>query len=363
MLTRLSITGVRNLVGPTFELGSAGNLFFGDNGSGKTSILEAVHLLSVGRSFRAQSARSVISFNEDRCVVSAKLRLEKRETALGIERGRDGSAKARVNGGAAESLSELAALLPLVLMDADSLGLITGLPEARRRFPDQCVFHVEQSFLPQWRRYQRALKQRNAGLRHGTLGAYDPWLDEVVAAGELITAARERSLALVSERFSEFAGRLSEDVAGVSIRLRCGWDKSLGLREALEKSLLSDQTQGFTHVGPHRADLRVSCEGKPASEVMSRGQLKLTVAALKLAQGRLLADLGRVRPVYLVDDLAAELDARHLSRVCAALQDSGAQTLLTAVDRQSLAQFWPDSALKMFHVEQGKVEALPVCVE
>ncbi len=358
LLSRLAIAGVRNLHSPVFELGSTGNLFFGDNGSGKTSILEAVHLLGLGRSFRTQSARSLIAFNDDRCVVSGRLRLAARETSLGIERGRDGSAKARINGDAAESLSELAALLPLVLIDADSLGLVTGLPEARRRFLDQCVFHVEHTFLPHWRRYQRALKQRNAGLRHGTLGAYDPWLDEVVAAGELITAARERSLALVSARFAEIAVALSDDIAGVSIQLRCGWDRSVSLRDALERSLLSDQTQGFTHVGPHRADLRVTCEGKPASDVMSRGQLKLTVAALKLAQGKLLEELGGGRPVYLVDDLAAELDSRHLRKICEALRESGSQTLLTAVDRQVLTRFWPDDGLKVFHVERGKVEAL-----
>jgi len=342
------------------ELSPGGNLFFGDNGSGKTSILEAVHLLSVGRSFRTQTARSLIHYDADTCVVNGRVRGAAREIVMGIERNRDGSARARVNGDAAESLSDLAALLPLVLIDADSLGLITGQPEARRRFLDQSVFHVEQSFLEYWRRYQRALKQRNAGLRHGTLGALDPWLDEVVVAGELITQARERTLALLSSRFNEVAALLSDDIADVSIRLRGGWDKTMGLREALEKSLLSDQTQGFTHVGPHRADLRVSCGGRPAAEVMSRGQLKLTVAALKLAQGQLLAQAGRGRPVFLVDDLAAELDARHLRRVCDALQAGGAQTLLTAVDQHALAQYWPDTDLKMFHVEQGKVQALPV---
>ena len=342
------------------ELSSGGNLFFGDNGSGKTSILEALHLLSVGRSFRTQTARSLIHHDADQCVVNAKIQGVSRDVSIGIERNRDGSARARVNGDAAESLSDLAALLPVVLIDADSLGLITGQPESRRRFLDQSVFHVEQSFLQSWRRYQRALKQRNAGLHHGTLGPLDPWVDEVVFAGEQVTESRKRTLGLLSLRFTEFATLLSDDIADVSIRLRCGWDQALTLRDAVDKSLLSDQTKGFTHVGPHRADLRVMCGGRPAAETLSRGQLKLTVAALKLAQGQLLAELGQCRPVFLVDDLAAELDARHLLRVCDALQSGGSQVLLTAVDRQALAQFWPDTDLKMFHVEQGRVKALLV---
>ena len=129
----------------------------------------------------------------------------------------------------------------------------------------------------------------------------------------------------------------------------------MGLAEALERNAQSDANQGFTQVGPHRGDLRFMLGGGMAADVLSRGQLKLLLVALKLVQGRLIEEGGNSQPIYLVDDLPAELDRAHCASVCAQL-GMGRQVILTAVDRGSLEAAWGDGPLELFHVEQGQIK-------
>ncbi|EED35329.1 DNA replication and repair protein RecF [Luminiphilus syltensis NOR5-1B] len=354
MIKQLAIEGVRNL-DASVSLGSSANLLYGRNGSGKTSVLEAIHLLAVGRSFRANSAKPVIGFDRDHCLVTATVTEGNRNQQLGIQRSKDGSVIARINGEAVTSLAMLAEVLPVVVMDSGIVSLIDGQPEGRRRFIDASVFHVEQSFLPAWRRFQRALRQRNAGLRRGTLEGDEAWRREVASAGQKLTEMRSVALDALQARFVASAEALSDDIAGMALVFRAGWDKTVGLLEALERSLESDRLQGFTHVGPHRADIKLLIDGRPAAEVMSRGQLKLAATALKLAQGGLIAQQSRSTPVYLVDDLLAELDSGHSRAVCDQLVAAGGQVVFTAVDRDEVPAFWSGSELTLFHVEQGSV--------
>lgn len=359
MLEQLSIDGVRNLRQVTLTLGGQSALFAGLNGSGKTSLLEAVHLLSVGRSFRAASARSLIHFEADRCLVSGRVSQGGRRSVLGIERGRDGGVTARINREPVQSLAELNEALPVVIIDTNSAQLVAGAPEERRRFLDGAVFHVEHDFLLFWRRYQRALRQRNAGLRHGRLDADGAWCEELATCGEALTERRQRVTTLLQSAFREAAAALSDSLSAVSLRLRPGWDSDATLGEALFRQRDSDRDAGFTRVGPHRADLRLLTDGRPAGEVLSRGQQKLAVIALKLAQGQLIAHGRGYQPLYLIDDLAAELDSHHAGRVCTRLAQTGAQTLLTAVGTDAILNLWPGSGLSLFHVEQGAVASAP----
>ncbi len=135
------------------------------------------------------------------------------------------------------------------------------------------------------------------------------------------------------------------------------WDKELTLSEALTAGLSSDIEQGYTHIGPQRADIRVVCDGHDAGAMLSRGQQKLVVCALKLAQGQILSQQKAVSCIYLVDDLPSELDAEHCRRVCSVLQDLEAQVFITCVDPGDLVRSWPELNVEgtMFHVEQGQV--------
>jgi len=173
-----------------------------------------------------------------------------------------------------------------------------------------------------------------------------------------LAESRASMVAQLGSRFGEIAAGLSPSLEGVELEVRRGWDSSMSLREALEKSVPSDRDRGFTQVGPHRADIRIRLGGRAASDNLSRGQSKLVLSALKLAQGKVLTELAATPPVCLVDDIVAELDQSHAERVCGLLADQGGQVFMTAVEQQSLRRFWPNEMFKMFHVEHGFIQAV-----
>jgi DNA replication and repair protein RecF len=356
----LTLSGVRNLSATRLAFHAKGNLFHGLNGSGKTSLLEGIYLLAVGRSFRSHVAKPVITHNEDHCLVQASVLRGALRQSIGIQRQKAGGIALRINGETAQSHAQLAAALPVVLLDTESLDLVYGAPESRRRYVDATLFHVEQGFLGVWQRYMRALKQRNAGLRRGIIDADPAWLDELARAGELLALARVGMVEQLSARFALVARALSPSLTAVELTSRNGWDASMSLREALDRSSQSDRDRGFTQVGPHRYDVRIRLDGRAAADNLSRGQSKLVLTALKLAQGSLLAELTAVPPVYLVDDIVAELDAPHAKKVCELLAQQDGQVFMTAVEEQSLRRFWPGDEFKMFHVEQGLIQAVAV---
>ena len=354
MLEHVSVLGVRNLARVDVDLSEGATALFGANGSGKTSFLEAIHLLGTGRSFRARHAKSIIQHSHATCRVVGQIRRGARSESVGVEKGRDAGLRARIGGENVSSMSELAQALPIVLLDTDSISLLTGAPEGRRRLLDGTLFHVEQGFLALWRRYIQAVRQRNGGLRHGILDADSAWRRQLAEAGELLTAYRAQMVEQLSDRLAVLAASLSGDLVDVSVQFRRGWDRSLDLAEALERSGQRDAAQGFTQVGPHRADLRVMVGDMLAADILSRGQMKLLLVALKLVQGRLIEESGPTRPLYLVDDLPAELDAAHCASVCKEL-GVNRQVVLTAVDRAALEAAWQAGPLSLFHVEHGRV--------
>ena len=335
-------------------LPAGATVLFGANGSGKTSFLEAIHLLAVGRSFRTHQSKPVIQHGMAYCRVVGEVRRSGRTKMMGLEKHRDGSVKARVGGDNVSSLSELALHLPLVLVDTEGLGIVTGPPEGRRRLLDGTLFHVEQGFLSLWKRYALAVRQRNSGLRRGILGSDGAWRQKIAESGTLLTQQRQAVAEKLAHELARLVPALSSDLTGLELVFRAGWDQKLSLFEALERNADSDAAQGFTQVGPHRADLRLMREGVLASEVLSRGQIKLSVVALKLVQGVLIENASSLPPLYLVDDLPAELDREHCARVCEQL-GTGRQVILTAVDRAPLEAAWGEKPLSLFHVEQGQV--------
>jgi DNA replication and repair protein RecF len=362
-LRRLDFCGVRNLHSQSLRELTGVNIFYGANGSGKTSLLEAVHLLGLARSFRTGQTKSVITHGFDACTVFGEiLRPDESVLAVGVSRTRDSGLDAKIGGERVQTRADLAQLLPLQVIHADSFNILTGAPLERRQFMDWGVFHVEHRFFETWQRFQKSIKQRNSLLRRGNIDAsmLRPWDEQLAAAGELIDTARAEYVETLSPIFSEILKQLSTRLSAVELRYRRGWEKGKSLGDALAQSEAADIQQGFTHVGPQRADIRVLADGKLAADSLSRGQLKLVVCALKLAQGRLLALSGGRACTYLIDDLTAELDLAHSVQVAALLEEMDAQLFVTCIEQSDAEAIWPATAggdpCAMFHVEHGKIE-------
>ncbi|MEM8561920.1 MAG: DNA replication/repair protein RecF [Pseudomonadota bacterium] len=360
-LSQIQISRVRNLAHVKLGELAQVNVFFGANGSGKTSVLEAVHLLGMARSFRNTSVKSVISYDEDNCVVFGLTQGSQQAVApvtLGVQRGLSGDAQIKVGGQTVKSVASLVKHLPVQVINADSFALLTGAPSARRRYLDWGVFHVEQRFLEEWQRFQRGIKQRNKLLRHGKIQQQEllVWTKDLARSGQAIGDYREAYFFQLKQRFKDVMEDLLPALAGgLELRYLRGWDRAMTYDEALLKSMPIDIERGYTHLGPQRADIRVLTGGRLAAETLSRGQQKLVVCGLKLAQGQLVSEQGAARCTYLVDDLPSELDQEHSTQVCRLLASMRAQVFVTCVDRSEVAGVWPENqqGLRMFHVEHG----------
>ncbi|MCY1265458.1 DNA replication and repair protein RecF [compost metagenome] len=357
-LTRVSVTAVRNLHPVTFSPSSRINILYGENGSGKTSVLEAIYLLGLARSFRSQRLQPVIQYEQLACTVFGQVQLENGFASnLGISRERNGEFQIRIDGQNARSTAQLAEILPLQLINPDSFRLLEGAPKVRRQFLDWGVFHVEQRFMPAWQRLQQALRQRNSWLRHGKLdGALQAaWDRELCNASDEIDAYRRSYIQALKPIFEKTLAELVQ-LDELTLSYYRGWDKDRALSEVLSGSLLRDQQMGHTQAGPQRADLRIRLGGHNAAEILSRGQQKLVVCALRIAQGHLINQAKRGRCIYLVDDLPSELDEKHRRALCRLLEDLGCQVFITCVDPQLLKDGWrTDTPVSLFHVEQGRV--------
>ena len=361
MLTQLQIHNIRNLRQVTLQDLGRVNIFYGSNGSGKTSVLEAVHMLGMARSFRQGTTRTLLTHGEQRCTVYGVSagRDARSRVPLAVQRSLSGEVQIKLGGQAVRSVAELVEQLPLQVINAESFELLTGSPVARRQFLNWGVFHVEHRFFGEWQRFQRCLKQRNKLLRHGKLNPSElsVWTRDLAESGDRIHEFRLRYFDALAPRFRDVMSRLAPSLQGLEVRYRKGWDKSLTYRDALEAGAQADTEQGYTHIGPQRADLKVTIDGHSAAETLSRGQQKLVVCGLKLSQGQLMSEAGHaVSCVYLVDDLPAELDVRHCERVCGALAELQAQVFITCVALTDLEGMWPAGIEPaMFHVEHGQV--------
>jgi DNA replication and repair protein RecF len=265
-----------------------------------------------------------------------------------------GRLEKRIDGVEAEGMGALAALLPVHVIDPSIHQLVEGGPSERRRFLDWGVFHVEQGYLEAWKRYRRVLSQRNAALKaRASPAELRTWTLALAEAGAPIDASRQRYVERLAVATGEFGMRLLEQ--RIELDYRCGWRDGQTFSDALAAAEPRDRLLGTTEVGPHRADLLLHLEQRRVQDEASRGQQKLTAAALVLAQVAVGGADGTTHDVLLVDDPAAELDAGSLERLLAVLTDLPAQLVLTGLSTRQLA---PKEGFPVFHVERGEVRAL-----
>lgn len=352
-LRELSITNVRCVERATLELQPGLTLIWGSNGSGKTSLLEAIFMLGRGRSFRTRSSERLIRYGQDHLRVTGRLALGAGDSrAIGFEVQRGGATQARIAGRNVETLAELSQAFPVQVIEPGVHRLVEEGGYRRRRWLDWAVFHVEPIFMDNWVRYVRALKQRNAALK---MKPEDAWLWDVELArlGESIADSRDRLM----ERLEPYWRDAVQELSGLDVALHHmrGWSQEQSLIEALSASRPRDALRHLTHTGPHRGDVTVRLHGRPGREVLSRGQQKLVAVAMIVAQLRMLKDAIQATTTLLLDDPAAELDRPRLERFIAQVAELRSQLVVTSLVPESRLFGTPD---RIFHVEEGRV--LPV---
>ncbi|MBK9426126.1 MAG: DNA replication/repair protein RecF [Gammaproteobacteria bacterium] len=362
-ISGLRLQGIRNLVPQAITPCAGINLLAGPNGAGKTSILEAICLLGRGRSFRARSINAVVAYSADHCTVFGLIdvtdgRGNQTQRRLGVSRETGGGFHFKVDGTTVTAASALADILPLVLINSDSFALLEGSPQGRRRYLDWGVFHTVPASRELWRQHQRAHQQRNTLLRQSRIDRQQLtlWDERLAAAGEAVTRYRRDYALEIHPIIERVLSEITPDLGELRLGFHPGWDAERSLAEALGAHREKDIMQGSTQVGPHRADLRVRLDRRVAAEALSRGQTKMLVIAMLMAQGIHYQERCGNACVSLLDDLPAELDPEHRRRVARLVSSTG-QAFVTGTDASLLLAAWADSPaeLKLFHVEQGRL--------
>lgn len=340
----------RCLESAELELDPHYNLVYGSNASGKTSLLEAIAYLGRGRSFRGAATEDLVRHGAREFVLFARVDTGAREAAVGVRNSREGL-EIHVDGDRVPGAARLAEILPLQVLDPDIHDLVAAGPEGRRRYIDWIVFHVEHGYLDRWRRFRRALKQRNAALKENAArDSLAGWDKEFAEAGHEVHAARLRALEIARPVISE----IGEQLLGspVDSEYQQGWAAGSSLGDALAAGLARDRQLGSTQAGPHRADLKLRYDERRARRLVSRGQQKLLASALILAATEIVQTHIERPLLLLLDDPAAELDADSLGRLLDGVIGLGCQVVATALDANSVR--FPEPP-KMFHVERGRV--------
>ena len=343
---------------PEFSLTpvSGVNLLLGPNGAGKTSIIEAIHILGYGRSFRGRIREGLINNGTDSLQIVVRWQNQQdSQQQAGLQH--SGNAwTARINGADVTNLGQFCQQFPVLTFEPGSHELITGAAETRRRFMDWALFHVEPNFFHQWRRFSRALKQRNALLKTQPSGqALDAWDSEFADAGEQITLFRKNYLQSLDAPLKSLINAFLPEFNTLQLAFSSGWkDQQVSLVDALRLNRDRDIQTGFSNIGPHRADWQPSLDDTLYKEHFSRGQAKLLALACVLAQAQLFVVEKGFWPILCFDDLASELDQQHFSYILSFLAKTSAQIWISGTEAlPQYADTFPQ--LRVFHVKHGEI--------
>lgn len=328
----LHLQGFRNFSHQEFEFDPQCNLIWGPNGAGKTSVLEALYFLSAGRSFRTKQLDRIIHQGQDEFILFAELCHDQKSHKLGVSRHRQQPAQQKINGEYAANATEFAYLLPVLMLGPESFRLFTEGAKVRRQWLDWGVFYADVQYIQHWRKAKRLLEQRNAALKQKARYEYIAlWDQALVENSQVITRQREYYV----KRWQAQLERLDADFLDqhqLKMQYYQGWSDEQELATLLQNHYEQDLKQGFTSMGPQRADVRFRIGRASAQEILSRGQQKRLICLLKLAQGLLYQEDMQQACVYLIDDLGSELDDTNQRLLLKQVFAQQAQAFLTSTN-------------------------------
>jgi len=374
-LEYLKIQNGRNLKELVLEPHKNFNIIFGANGTGKTTILESIYLLLRARTFRSNKFKSFINFNENSCTVFSKFNYTdnsqfQESFTIGISRSKNFSQPViHLNSKKINKLSNITNLVILGLITPESFTLLDSGPGIRRKFIDWGVFHVEQSFLSDWRSYKKVLSNRNSLLAsyskkykfskeisNNQRNLINCWDNQLISFNNKLDKVRSNQVNNIKNYFNEFLTCFSKNLAdNISLKFYRGWNKELSYKDYLEEKINEDLFVGYTRYGTHRSDIKITMNNNIAKDILSRGQKKIVVICLILAQFRFLInnDSTYLHNILLLDDIDSELDINNLQTLFSILKTFNCQILATTTHERRY-DFLDESEHKMFHVEHDE---------
>lgn len=312
------------------------NVISGNNGQGKTNLLESLYLLATLRSFRTHRLEECIPFGQSTCEVQARVAQGQVAHTIEVEISQERAVrkKARIDGKTAKAM-DFAGHIRAVLFVPEDLRLIKGTPSARRQFLDRAVFTTHPAYLKEVQEYEHVLRQRNAVLKAKQLELLPVYDQQLAKAGAVLVRRRREYVEKLSVQMAQVFAEIGKthQTAGLEYRSSCkGWEEEQELLVQFEKDRTRDLYTGHTHHGPHTDDLEFWFDGHLAQVHASQGQTRALVLATKIAEIQHLEQSLGVAPVLLLDDVSSELDAIRTEQLFAFLRNVSCQTFITTTD-------------------------------
>lgn len=383
-VTRLITHSFRNLCSASVDLHGELNFIIGENGSGKSSVLEALFFIGHGKSFRTSRVDDIVCHDNKDFVVSIK---DENNRQFGLSRDvSKGTTLIKIDGERHNRLSDLAQHIAIQIVTPESFKLFFGGPKERRRFVDLGMFHVKHSFPQQWKKFSRILKQRNACLKvcnnsSDWNSVFRYWTEQFCKSSVEVAEIRQEYVANLTIELDLWLAILLPNIESrVRVQYLQGWPLTSNLDDALANNKSREMNYGHSLYGAHKFDVKFLLDKRPIETQLSRGQQKLFLLALTFAQAKLIERVERVKPIVLIDDVGAELDNKSRSALSKALSSIKCQVVITAIERSVISPFLqqlscegdyddvndipgklvqqPVEYYKMFHVEHGEISEI-----
>jgi len=340
------------------------NFIIGDNGSGKSSLLEAIFFLGHGKSFRTNKIDSLACHETKEFVVSVK---DNKGIQLGLSRNiSSGLTNIKIDGQRHNRLSELAKNIAIQIVTPESFKLFFGGPKERRRFVDLGMFHVKHDFSNIWKDFNRVLKQRNACIKQKMdsnssvdSSAFSYWTEQFCTLSVEVSRLRATYVSEIISELELWLDILLPNInKRVSVQFYQGWSQKNSLKEVLSTNEQREIKFGYSLYGAQKFDVKFLLDKSSIETELSRGQQKLFLLALTFAQASFIARVNRVKPILLIDDVGAELDINSRTALAKAIERLDCQVIVTAIESNVLDPFTDTNdkiKFSMFHVKHGKI--------
>lgn len=346
MINDIRLQHFRSYEDASFEFGAGVNIIVGPNGSGKTNLLEAIQVVSMGRSYRVPDV-DLLRLGAPWFRLDAHLDSGMQSRVVKFVSFPRQVKSYELNEASHRTL-KLEQVVPIVLFEPNHLFLFQGVPDLRRNYIDDIIEQTTPGFATYRKQYRRVLRQRNTLLKRGVVSGQElfPWNLRLSELGAVIARERQRLVQLFDDELSELYGLISNGKKYVHMSYDMRFPAETyetHLLYKLESSLDHDIARGFTAYGPHREDIILTFDSHKAAEVASRGEIRTAVLALKILELERLEVARGVAPVLLLDDVFSELDGTRRRALTTYLQKY--QTFLTTTDADVVIKHFTDSTI------------------
>lgn len=352
-IKKLKLKNFRNFTEGEITINEGTTVFYGGVGEGKTNLIEAIFLLSLGRSYRTTESLQMVTWGQNEAYVRGEGRNSYGSFAVAVKVTKNGK-RIELNGEQNKKTIELVGGIRSVIFHHDDVEIVGGPPQTRRRFLDIAISQASKNYIYNLRDYYRILKQRNSALSTTAHTNICEWDEQLSSVGAWLTKVRSNVINEISQTVSDYIKILAGEGKKLEIRyVPSGEEDAERFNIKLSKAIRLDLARGITSVGPHRDDFKILQDGKDARCFASSGEKKTIALALKLAEVEFIRGVTGEKPILLMDDVFSSLDIKR-SKALISVTGDGAQCIITLTDLNLLRNGFGSGAL-LYEVKRGEI--------